>query len=83
MDKVEFNNVEHVLLLAEGYKYVEMVATGVEVKTSEDFYRKEIVLIAHRDKPEKSEHYILDINDNEVTEMAQGTDTDIFYLQRN
>ena len=83
MENIEFNNTEHIILLAEGYQFIEMYATGIEVKISENIYLKEVVLIAHKIKPEKSEHYILDINDDEVAEMAQGTDTDIFFIQKN
>ena len=81
MGNTEFNNVEHGKLLGEGYKFIEIIATGKDVETSEDYFRKEVILVAHKSKPKTSQHYVVEIMDDEIKEIARGNDTDIFYLQ--
>ena len=83
MEKIEFTLEEYKLLLKEGYKYIEINATGMEVDNEDGNFKKEILLTAFKTKPEKSEHYVVPITDEEVKEMANGNDTDIFFIHRN
>ncbi len=83
MEKIEFTLEEYKLLLKEGYKFIEINATGMEVNTEDDEYKKEILLTAFKTKPTTSDHYILPITDKEIEEMALGNNTDIFFIHRN
>gem|GEM_PF-5428818 len=78
---VEFNNVEYAKLLAGGYKFIEIRATGQEIESSTDYYRKVVHLVPHITRPEQADHYIVDITDTEIDEIANGNDTDIFFVQ--
>jgi len=82
MEKIEFTNVEHARLSAAGYKFIEIIATGREVETSEDYYRKEVIFRAHKTQPPPGDHYIISIDEDEIREAVQGSDTDIFYVER-
>ena len=82
MKNTEFNKDQYTDLLSSGYKFVEIVATGKEVETSEDCFKKEVILRAYKVAPAHSSHYVMEIEDHELTELVQGTDTDIFYVDR-
>lgn len=81
MKPQEFNQQLLQELKANGYKYIEINATGSEVESSVDYFRKEVLVIPHHEKPESSKHYVMSIEDDEVADIASGNDTDIFYLQ--
>ena len=83
MEKIELTIDEYNELLKEGYKFIEINASGIEVDAADGNFKKEILLTAYRTKPLNSPHYVLDINDKEVKEMAAGNDTDIFFIHRN
>ncbi len=82
MEHTEFNNVEYNRILAAGYKFIELQAPGTEVETSNDYFKKTVLLIPHKSKPENIDHYVMDIDDYEVKDMLRGSDTDIFYVVR-
>jgi len=82
MARTEFNNVEYCRLLGFGYKYITLFATGREVESWDDVYLKEIIITPHKTKPQNAICYILPINDPELKDIAQGNDTDIFYVER-
>ena len=82
MARIEFDTVEYNRLLASDFKFIEIIATGKEIETSGDHYKKEIQLIPHKTKPTNSIHYVMSVNDGELNDIAQGSDTDIFYLER-
>lgn len=76
-----FTNVELASLKASGYNFIECLGyTGNEIETSEEYYRSEMLIKAYKKKPEQSEHYILEIDDEEVDEMAKEDDTVVFYV---
>lgn len=83
MENTEFDQVQYSRLLANGYKFIELEATGKDIETDEDSYKKEINLIAHKEKPNQTDRYILEIADPEILEMLKGSDTDVFYLKLN
>jgi hypothetical protein len=82
MELIEFNAAECARLLNSQWQYIEIIATGKEIETSEGYFKKEIRLIPHETKPKNSNHYTIPVNDSEVAEMAEGSDTDIFYIER-
>lgn len=81
MNRTEFDNTTYARLLGNQYKYLEILPyTGEEVETSEDYFKKAIVLKPHKEKP-FCENYILEIREDEVIDMVNGEDTTIFYIQ--
>lgn len=83
MSQTVFTNVELARLKAAGYKYIECLGySGNEIETSEEYYRSEMLLKAYKRKPENSDHYVLEVEEDEVHEMAQDQDNVIFYLVR-
>ena len=82
MEYIEFDTVEYNNAYAEGYAFIEMYSTGIELKMPDGTFKKEVILVAHKTKPEKSENDIFDINDQEIDDMAHGTQSEVFYIVR-
>ncbi len=81
MTSIEFTPARYTGLLEGSFKFVELVATGKEVQTSEDYYKKEIILRAYKLMPVRSIHYVMPVDDDELRELATGSDTDIVYIE--
>ena len=81
MERKEFNITEYYLLLNAGYKFIELNATGEDIETSVECFKKVVELTAYKEQPTTSLHYVLEIVDSEVKDMLNGSDTDIFYIK--
>lgn len=77
----EFTLQHYNNLLLSKYKYVEIIPTGKSIETSPEYFRKEVILRAYETERMDSHNRILEINDPEIADIAQGSDTDIFYIE--
>jgi hypothetical protein len=80
MRRIEFDREGYARLTASGFKYIELNATGEEVETSTDCFKKVILLVPHKAQPTDARHYVLEIDDLEVQDLFEPTDTDVFLI---
>ena len=83
MEQIEFDTVEYNNLCAEGYTFIEIFTTGIELKMPEGKFKKEIVLVAHLDEPQNSENDIFDITDQALDAMKHGSKSEVYYILRS
>ncbi len=86
LNPIPFDNVQYCRLLAANYKFIEFRATGKEIETGEDTYKRELVLVAYKSEPLQVPqatrlHYVAPIDDPEVKELADGPHDYVVYIE--
>ena len=79
--EIPFNEIAYARVLEGSYIHVEIISTGREIETSEDVFRKELILRCYKEEPTDSKHYVVTLPSEEIAELSKGNDTDIVFIE--